>query len=159
MEYISKYSIKEKIGAAILATLLLFGTASSAMAMSNVTKKNYKTAGDVWWYSLANSTNDVGAWNRTDYYNPKQQHCTKLKSNGAWRTPIVADRGKHAHDESKNNKRLPWGSNGAVASRGNCLTFYAPSVDAVAQNPGIAIDSANISGDSTSVANGNRVSE
>ena len=80
MEYINKYSIKEKIGAAILATVLLFGTASSAMAVSNVTKKNYKTTGDVWWYSLANTPNiDVGTWNRTDYYNPTRQHCTKLK--------------------------------------------------------------------------------
>ncbi len=145
MEYIDKYSMKEKIGAALLSMILLFGTASSAMAVSNVTKPNYKTTGDVWWYSLANTPNtDVGAWNRTDYFNPTRQHCTKLKSDGAWRVQVVASAGKHAHDEAMNHRAIPYGTNKAVAGLGNCVTLYAPKAETNTSSQYQSSDSAEI---------------
>lgn len=122
-----EYKIKNRVIAIILSLVMLLIPAGAAWAFNNGDYKDYKDPGARWIYSLANNPFEKGTWNTTDYYNPRRQHCTRLKSNGAWRSAIYADAGKHAHDADINTRTIPQGTNGAVAGVDTCTVFFAPS--------------------------------
>lgn len=112
----------------IMTVILFFISAGTAWAVSGDGEiTNFLDKGDIWQYHLVHTIFQKGAYNRSNYFNPKSQHCTRLKSNGSWRSAKYADAGRWARDEDVNTRTNPFGSADATAGKLHCTVFYAPS--------------------------------